>query len=142
MPDLYDHLQEINKRLEQKKDFKDLWEDITPESVDYGLMEKVPAQDVYVIKAKFEWNDLGSWNSVYDVLSKLKNGNVVKGDGVVIDGKNNLIHSEDHFTAILGLDDITVVNTADATLVIPKADVEEVKVLVEWLEKKKRNDLL
>ena len=142
MPDLYDHLQEINKRLEQKKDFKDLWEDITPESVDYGLMEKVPAQDVYVIKAKFEWNDLGSWNSVYDVLSKLKNGNVVKGDGVVIDGKNNLIHSEDHFTAILGLDDITVVNTADATLVIPKAEVEEVKVLVEWLEKKKRNDLL
>jgi mannose-1-phosphate guanylyltransferase len=142
MPDLYDHLEKIDKLVKQRKNFRDLWEDITPESVDYGLMEKAQAQDVYVIKAKFEWNDLGSWNSVYDVLSKLKDGNVIKGDGVVIKGKNNLIQSEDHFTAILGLDDITVINTKDATLVIPKSDVEEVKLLVEWLKKKKIIDLL
>ena len=142
MPDLSEQLEKIRGRIEKKRSFSDLWDDISPVSVDYGLMEKALAKDVYVIKTDFEWSDLGSWNSVYDVLSRSEKGNVIKGEGTVIGGKNNLIHSENKFTAILGLDDIVAVNTDDATLILPKSRVEEVKTLVEWLKKKKKDHLL
>ena len=59
-----------------------------------------------------------------------------------MDGKNNLIQSNDRFTAIIGLDDIVVVNTVDATLVVKKDMVERVKELVSWLEKKDYKELI
>jgi len=140
MPDLFQQLEKIDKLINQEKDFKDVWEEIKPESIDYGIMEK--AKDVYLIKAKFEWSDLGSWNIVYDNMHKNDKGNAIKGDGIVLDGKNNFIQSDNRFTAVVGLDNIVVVNTKDATLVIPKDHVEDVKKLVEHLKKKDRKDLL
>jgi len=95
-----------------------------------------------LIKAKFEWSDLGSWNTVYDYMHKNDDGNAIKGDGMVLDGKNNFIQSDNRLTAIVGLDDIVVVNTEDATLVIPKNRVEDVKVLVSEIKKQDRKELL
>ena len=60
----------------------------------------------------------------------------------MLDGKNNLIQSIDKFTAIIGLNDIVVVNTKDATLVVKKDMVERVKELVSWLEKKDYKELI
>jgi len=140
MPDLFQQLKKIDKLIDQEKDFEDLWEEIKPKSIDYGLMEK--AKDVYLIKAKFEWSDLGSWNTVYDNMHKNDKGNAIKGDGIVLNGKNNFIQSDNRLTAVVGLDNIVVVNTDDATLVIPKDRVEDVKKLVEHLNKKDRKDLL
>lgn len=140
MPDLFQQLKKIDKLIDQRKDFKDVWEEIKPESIDYGIMEK--AKDVYLIKAKFEWSDLGSWNTVYDNMHKNDKGNAIKGDGIVLNGKNNFIQSDNRLTAVVGLDNIVVVNTKDATLVIPKDHVEDVKKLVEYLKKKDRKDLL
>ena len=140
MPDLNDQLVKIEKRIASKQDFKRLWNNIKPESIDYGLMEK--SDDIYVVKAEFDWNDLGSWDTVFDVSPKSKDQNVIRGEGVVIEGKNNLIQSNGHFTAVIGLDNIVVVNTKDATLVVPREKVEDVKELVKYLEKKKRDDLL
>ncbi|MBN4081060.1 mannose-1-phosphate guanylyltransferase [Caldithrix abyssi] len=140
MPDLSDQLEKIEKRIAKKQDYTRLWNHIEPESIDYGLMEK--SNDIYVVKAEFEWNDLGSWEAVYDVSPKSKDKNVIRGEGVVIEGKNNLIQSNGHFTAIIGVDNLVVVNTKDATLVVPREKVEDVKALVNYLEKKKRDDLL
>jgi mannose-1-phosphate guanylyltransferase len=103
-------------------------------------MEK--SDNIYVIKSEFDWNDLGSWDAVFDVSPKTKDQNVIRGDGLVIDGKNNLIESNNHFTAVLGLNNIVVVNTSDATLVIPRDKVEDIKSLVSYLEKNKKSDLL
>ena len=61
---------------------------------------------------------------------------------MVIDGKNNLIDSNNHFTAIVGVDNIVVVNTPDATLVIPRDKDENIKELVMYLEKNKKSELL
>ncbi len=140
MPDLFHQLMQIDKQLIADKDFKDIWEGIKPESIDYGIMEK--AKEVYLIKAKFEWSDLGSWNSVYDYMRKSSKGNAIKGDGIVLNGKNNFIQSDNKLTAIVGLDDIVVVNTDDATLVIPKDRVENVKDLVDYIKKQNRKELL
>lgn len=140
MPDLHRQLELISKKLEKGTDFKSIWEEITPQSIDYGIMEK--SEDVYLIKAEFDWSDLGSWNTVYEYMSKNDSGNAIRGDGVVFDGKNNFIQSDDRMTAIVGLDNIVVVNTDDATLVIPKDRVEDVKNLVELLKSQKREELL
>lgn len=140
MPDLFHQLSKIDKLITEGKDFKDVWEKIKPESIDYGIMEK--AKDVYLIKAKFEWSDLGSWNTVYDYMHKNDDGNAIKGDGIVLNGKNNFIQSDNRLTAIVGLDNIVVVNTDDATLVIPKDQVENVKDLVNYIKKQNRKELL
>lgn len=140
MPDLFHQLSKIDKLITEGKDFKDVWEKIKPESIDYGIMEK--AKDVYLIKAKFEWSDLGSWNTVYDYMHKNDDGNAIKGDGIVLNGKNNFIQSDNRLTAIVGLDNIVVVSTDDATLVIPKDQVENVKDLVNYIKKQNRKELL
>ncbi|MDP7330814.1 MAG: mannose-1-phosphate guanylyltransferase [Candidatus Marinimicrobia bacterium] len=140
MSELNDQLGKIENRISKKQDFTRLWNRINPVSVDYGLMEK--SDDIYVVKAEFKWSDIGSWEAVYDVSPKSKDKNVIRGEGVIIDGQNNLIQSNGHFTAIIGADNLVVVNTKDATLVIPREKVEDVKALVQYLEKKKRNDLL
>jgi len=141
LPDLYKQLIKMKPILKKKQDIRNLWESITPESIDYGLMEKV-ASDAYVIKADFEWNDLGSWDALYDILPKNKGGNVVRGEGMVLNGKNNFIHSQDHFTAVVGLENVVIVHTDDATLVVHKDQVEEVRSMVDLVTESNRTDLL
>ena len=140
MPDLAEILIKIGPKIHSRKSFSNLWEMIEPESIDYGLLEK--ADNIYVVCGDFDWNDIGSWNALYDVLNSDKNGNIIRGSGKVMNGNNNLIHSKDRFTAILGLDDIVVVNTDDATLVVPREKVEEVKNLVEFLKTNGQEELI
>ena len=75
-------------------------------------------------------------------MHKTDEGNAIKGDGIVFNGKNNFIQSNNRLTAIVGLDNIVVVNTNDATLVIPKDRVEDVKDLVDYIKKQNRKELL
>jgi len=140
MPDLHDAIKKIGLRIEKSDSFDDIWESILPESIDYGLMEK--ANNIFVIPAEFEWNDLGSWDALHDIFSKKENDNVVRGLGTVLEGKNNFIQSKDRFTAVIGIDDVVVVNTDDATLIVPRNKVEKVKDLVAWLDKKNHKELL
>ena len=140
MPDLKDRLAKIEKRINNKQDISRIWKQIESESIDHGLMEK--SDNIYMVKAEFEWNDVGSWDAVYDLSPKSKGKNVIRGEGVVIKGKNNLIQSTGQFTAVIGADNLVVVNTEDAILVVSREKVEEVKALVNYLEKKKRKDLL
>ncbi len=140
MPDLSNQLLKIGKRIKSRKSYTDIWSEIVPESIDYGLLEK--AKNIYVVKSDFRWNDLGSWNAVYDELPKRKDGNLVKGGGVIIDGKNNYIQNDGHFTAVVGLDNVVVISTDDATLVVNKDNVEDVRKAVKFLNDKDRQDLL
>ena len=140
MPDLYSQMNKIEKRIIAKKDYSNIWKSVVSESIDYALLEK--SNSIYTVKADFKWNDLGSWSSVYDVSSKSKEKNAIRGSGVVIDGSNNLIESKKQFTAIIGASNLVVITTPDATLVVPREKAEEVKDIVLYLEKKKRHDLL
>jgi len=141
IPDLYKQLIKMKPILKKNQDISNLWESITPESIDYGLMEKV-GSDAYVIKADFKWNDLGSWNALYDILPKNKRGNVVRGEGMVLNGKDNFIYSQDHFTAVVGLENVVIVHTDDVTLVVHKDQVEEVKSMVGLIAESNQENLL
>ena len=116
------------------------WEIIQSESIDYGIMEK--ANNVYTIKADFTWNDMGTWKSVYDVLSKDKNGMILQGHVLSIESKNSIIYSQDKLTAVIGLDNIAVVNTDDATLIMPMDYAEKVKEIVNQLKASNMDEFL
>ena len=140
LPELHDSLTKIAPKLSSGESFDGLWDLIEPESIDYGLLEK--ASNIYVVSGEFRWNDIGSWNALYDILNPSKDGNIVKGNGEVIKGKNNLIHSNGRLTAIVGADDLIVINTDDATLVVPNDKVEDVKELVEILKASGKDNLI
>lgn len=140
MPELSNQLWKIDKRIKSRRKYTDIWSEIQPESIDYGLMEK--ASNIFVVKADFRWNDLGSWNAVYDELPKRKDGNVIKGSGKIFDGENNFIHNNGHFTSVIGLDNVMVIHTPDATLVVNKDNVEDVRKAVDYLIKNGYEDLL
>ena len=140
LPELHDSLTKIAPKLSSGESFDGLWDLVEPESIDYGLLEK--ASNIYVVSGEFRWNDIGSWNALYDILNPSKDGNIVKGNGEVIKGKNNLIHSNGRLTAIVGADDLIVINTDDATLVVPNDKVEDVKELVEILKASGKDNLI
>ena len=121
----------VEKILEQFEKMPDV-------SIDYGIMEK--AGDVLVIPLAAYWNDIGSWDAIYDVLGKDKAGNAVKGDCINMGCTNTLMLSHRHLVAGIGLDDILVVETADAILVAKKGESQKVKDVVAQLKNKGRRE--
>ncbi len=108
-------------------------------SIDYGVMEK--ADNVLTIPGDFGWNDIGSWSAIYDIAPKDADGNALRGDVVMVDAGNNFVHAQ-KTTAIVGLDNIVVVETDDAVLVCARDRVQDVRKVVDELEKKGRKELL
>ena len=107
-------------------------------SIDYGIMEK--AANVRVIPLPAYWNDIGSWDAIYDVLGKDGDGNALQGDCLSIDCKNTLMLSNRHLVAGIGLDDLLVVETADAILVAKKGESQKVKDVVANLKGRGRRE--
>ena len=101
-------------------------------SIDYALMEK--SARVAVVPVDMEWNDIGSWRALWDVSNKDLDGNVVHGDVILEDVHNSLIRSEHRLVAGVGLQDILVVETADAVLVAPMDRAQDVKKIVPLLK--------
>ncbi len=98
------------------------------ESIDYALMEK--SGRIAVVPVDMDWNDIGSWQALWDVSEKDRNGNVVRGDVVLEDSQHSLIRAENRLVAGVGLKDLLVVETADAILVAPLGRAQEVKKIV------------
>ena len=111
-------------------------------SVDYGIAEK--ADKVAVIPADIGWNDVGSWQRLAEVLEAAGVGgeNVVIGHHLGVDTKGALIYSPDRLIATIGMEDIIVIDTPDATLICPRSRSEDVKKVVEELKAQGRHNLL
>ncbi|MBU3699270.1 MAG: mannose-1-phosphate guanylyltransferase [Candidatus Kapabacteria bacterium] len=112
-------------------------------SIDYGVMER--ASNVFVVPASFPWDDVGSWDSLDRMQQQDAQGNVVQGACTVIDTNNSVIvnaHSDSHVVTGVGLDDMVVVVTPDATMVCPKERAQDVKLIVKTLREQGRSDVL
>ena len=114
----------------------ELYAAIPSNSIDYAIMER--AKDIAMVPAGFRWNDLGSWQSLLDVGPADANGNVVVGDVVAIDCENSYIRSDGRLLSAIGMKDVAIVSTADATFVAPVSHSQHVKKIVEQLEKSGR----
>lgn len=118
-----------------------LWYPKAPSvSIDYGVMEK--ADNVVVLEAAFDWNDVGSWEFLRDVNPESDAGNVsVGGSHIFDDASNNTVVASNRLVAVLGVDDLVVVDSDDAILVCRRDRVQEVKKIVQTLRSKGRVDL-
>ncbi len=114
----------------------DLYTAIPSISIDYAIMER--AGDIAMVPAGFRWNDLGSWQSLLDVGPSDKHGNVIVGDVVAIDCENSYLRGEGRLVSAIGLRDVAIVSTLDATFVAPVSHSQNVKKIVEQLEKSGR----
>jgi len=114
----------------------DLYEAIPSESIDYAVMEK--ASGIAMVPAGFRWSDLGSWQSLLDVSPADENGNVILGDVVAIDCENSYLRSDGSLLSAIGLKNVAIVSTPDATFVAPVSHSQNVKKIVEQLEKSGR----
>ncbi|MFO7891001.1 MAG: mannose-1-phosphate guanylyltransferase [bacterium] len=136
LPDLYKGLMEIKNSL-GKKEFEKKLHIIYPRiksiSIDYGIMEK--ANNVYVVKGNFPWNDLGSWEQIYQISAKDKDGNVLNGNVITQEVQNSYI-STDNMLAVVGLKNVVIVQNDGATIVCRKDKSEDIKNIVEQLKKK------
>ncbi|MBZ9772081.1 mannose-1-phosphate guanylyltransferase/mannose-6-phosphate isomerase [Mesorhizobium sp. CO1-1-8] len=114
----------------------ELYAAIPSNSIDYAIMER--AKDIAMVPAGFRWNDLGSWQSLLDVGPADDRGNVIIGDVVAIDCQNSYIRSDGRLLSAIGMKDIAIVSTSDATFVAPVSHSQHVKKIVEQLEKSGR----
>jgi len=104
-------------------------------SIDYGIMEV--AKKVCVLKANFDWNDLGSWEAVYNISPADSHGNVVHSKvHVLINAKNNYFYSQKKLIAAVNIEGLIVVEMDDALLICKKEDSQEVKAVVDQLNRK------
>jgi mannose-1-phosphate guanylyltransferase/mannose-6-phosphate isomerase len=109
------------------------YENIQSVSIDYAIIEKI--SNIAVVPATFRWNDLGSWQSLLEVGPTDDKGNVIIGDVVAIDCEGTYLRSEGRLLSAIGLKNTAVVSTADATFVAPVSQSQNVKKIVERLEK-------
>lgn len=98
------------------------------DSIDYAVMEKT--DNAKVIPLNTSWSDIGAWSSLWDISEKDSEGNVFNGDVLNIGAKNTYVHSQEKLTAVLGLENIVVVDTKDALLIADKACAQDIKKIV------------
>lgn len=118
-------------------------------SIDVGLMER--AEKVYVLRASFDWDDIGTWASLFRILQKDATGNAVFGNGVFLNSSNSIAYSvsgaaeaDGQPRLVIGynLDSVVIVSTPDAVLVLPAEDVQRVKDIVAYLRANGLEDYL
>jgi mannose-1-phosphate guanylyltransferase/mannose-6-phosphate isomerase len=117
-----------------------LYSRLKPVSIDYGVMER--SSRILMVPAKFRWSDLGSWAALDEVIEKDKTGNILRGNTIDIESENSTVFAGDRLVATIGLKDMVVVDTPDATLVTPKDRVQEVRKIVETLKQGEREEHL
>jgi len=141
-PDVYDACQNAMLNVDTDLDFirinKESFFNCPAESIDYAVMEKTSKAIVVAMDAG--WSDVGSWSSLWDVSDKDKDGNVIKGDVITIDSRDNYVFAETGLVATVGLDNLIVVQTKDAVLIASKNQSQEVKSVVNQLKSDKRSE--
>lgn len=143
MPDLYEGLEELRNDLNSpyfEKTLATIYGKLRSISIDYGIMEK--SSNVYLIKGVFDWSDVGSWEEVYKLSEKDSNGNFINGSVFADSTSDSYVFSPNNFTAVLGVENLVVINTGSATLICRRDKAQDVKKVVDFLKSQKMNELL
>ena len=131
-PEISDLLQDGYKKA------LDVFAEMPDISIDYAVAEK--SKQVVTVPLTAYWNDIGSWDAIYDVLDKDEDGNAVKGDCLPIDCRNSLMLGRSRLIAGIGLEDLLVVETDDVIVVAKKGESQKVKNLVSEIKKRGRKE--
>ncbi|MDA3900817.1 MAG: mannose-1-phosphate guanylyltransferase/mannose-6-phosphate isomerase [Spirochaetes bacterium] len=142
-PEIYKTCIEAYNALSPWKDYGspvlpvslELMKAIPADSIDYAVMEKSSLGAV--IRSDFGWNDLGSFDALYDILEKDSNGNTSDVDHVFIDSHNNIVIGAGRLIATIGIEDSIIIDTEDALLISKRGDSQKVKDVVDQLNSSK-----
>ena len=134
-PEIYDKLKNFDFTKSSEIPYTE-FDKMPAISIDYAIMEK--SDKIALVALKSDWNDLGSWKSIYDVSKKDENGNVKIGHVIDEGSKNSFVYSSSKLVATIGLEDIVLVETEDAILACKSDKTQEVKKIYDTL--KKQND--
>lgn len=122
---------------------REIFKAIPSESIDYAVIEKCPGNTKFPIKMvelDAGWNDLGAWDAVWQVGKQDQEGNVASGDTLLTNSKNSLIHASSRLVSAVGVENLIIVETADAVLVADRKNSQDVKNIVGQLEAQKREE--
>jgi len=119
-----------------------IFEAIPSESIDYAVIEKCPGSKftVKMVELDAGWNDLGAWDAVWQVGKQDQQGNVTSGDTLLSNSKNSLIHASTRLVSAVGIENLVIIETADAVLVADRKNSQDVKAIVSQLETQKREE--
>ncbi len=143
MPDLYDELEKIQPFIgkdEYENVLYSAYSAMRNISIDYGVMEK--SDNVYLVRSEFRWSDVGSWEEVYHLSEKDEQGNAKVGKVYTDLTMDSYIYSPEKFTALIGVENVIVINTNDATLICRRDQAQDVKKVVDFLKHSHQNDII
>ncbi len=146
IPDIYADLCKIGGAMNTESE-KEIVEAVYPNirkiSVDYAIMEPSAVNgDVLVVPGEFGWNDVGSWDMMNFLHEADESGNIILGDVIAINTTNSSIYSSNKLVAVVGVDNLVVVEIPDAVLVCNKDKAQDVKLIVDALNASGRQELL
>jgi mannose-1-phosphate guanylyltransferase/mannose-1-phosphate guanylyltransferase/mannose-6-phosphate isomerase len=110
------------------------------DSIDYAIMQVTDR--AVVVPAQFSWSDVGSWDSLWQILPKDDTDNFISGDTYVMEVRRSYIRAESRLVSVIGLDDVIVIETADAVLVMHKSKAQQLKTVIQRLEADQRKEHL
>jgi len=141
MKEFKKHAPGIRKMLDMSFDeVVSNFRDMPDISIDYAVAEK--SNRIAILPLDLYWNDIGSWDSLYDVVDKDKMGNVRMGDTISIDTKDTLVISSKRLISTIGIEDCLIIDTDDAVLVAKKGETQKVKEIVNKLKADNRKEAL
>lgn len=143
MPDTYEGLMIIKNAIftsNQQEILEKIFPSFPSISIDYGIMEK--SKDIYTLPGTFGWDDVGSWLAVERIQKSNEFGNIVKGNIITINTQNCIIQGDHKLIATIGLKDLIIVDTEDATLICDKDSTSDIKKVLENLKVCNRNEYI
>lgn len=134
LPESFDEFEEVAAALGtdgEQRAVQSAFRSCPSISIDYGVMEH--AANVYVVPGSFGWSDVGDWRAVFDLSEQDAHGNALTGNVIVQDSSRCLVQGSDRLVVLVGIHDVVVVETPDATLVCNLEAAQKVKTVVEYL---------
>jgi mannose-1-phosphate guanylyltransferase len=135
----YQQLSKIKEQTKVKK-IKNFYNKLENISIEYGVIEKLT--DIYLLKANFIWDDLGSWTALERVKEKNSDNNIIVGKHLGIETSDSIIYSCDRIVTTVGIKNLIIVNTGDAVLICDKDKAQEIKELRNLIEKENLDEYL
>jgi mannose-1-phosphate guanylyltransferase len=141
-PDIYEACKNALDTTESDLDFlrinKEKFEACPSDSIDYAVMERT--EDAVVVPMDAGWSDIGSWSSLWDISKKDENGNSVHGDVLLQNSNNSYIRSDEKLVAVVGIDNLVIVDTKDALMVAHRDSVQDAKIIAQQLKSQSRTE--
>ena len=131
LPKIYSLLSQITDKVKSNHDFEDIYSKMPNIPVDIGILEQ--AEERYLIPVSYQWSDVGSWKALYEISEKDENKNTIKSNHY-FENVTNSYFSSDKFVAAINVDNIAVIDSEDAILIMNLDDSQKVKSVVEFLK--------